>query len=60
MKHIFWFQHRYYPVRVNKGRTITAVLYRCNCGREMRKTIEGQWTLDQVKEQLLDKIKDRL
>lgn len=66
MKHIFRFQHRYYPAAVNHSTygsvsdPYTIVLYGCQCGHHMTKTIKGHWTLDEVKEGLLDAIKNNL
>lgn len=76
MRHVFWFQHKYLPISVKHGTAdvhstltneklsekvpCTLVLYKCKCGHIMTKTIKGDWTLDEVKERLLDKIKERL
>ncbi len=76
MIHIFWFQHHYWPLSVRNGKgdrassltleteakniPLTLILFKCNCGKIKTKLVEGEWTLDEVKEKVVDIIADKI
>lgn len=64
MKHIFWFQHNYKPIKVSHGRAksydrltnyllgenipATLILEKCKCGSLKTQLIEGFHTLEEI------------
>ena len=62
MKHIFSFQHRYWPISVqhSNSKKTSLISFLCNCGKAKAKLVDGIWTLEEVKAIVINKIADKL
>ncbi len=62
MIHLFKFQHKYWPVAVvhMKDQPTTSITLMCGCGKSKVKIVDGEWTLDDVKAKVVEKIADKL